>query len=225
MRGGQAPYDPINKVGLLPRDNSRMIDGAMTYVTTGTATFGGKRAVKGPSVNGLRAAAIQSGNGSGGYVAGFRDGPTVEEAKKARRDQRKAKEDRDWEMKQLLHKTKDDTSLGGQYLKMEATRKKNKAREAAAKEAFLEGAQGGSKEKRARVELESESEEEEKGDKDKKRTRPFSTTALRLIGYDPTSNGDTGREEDDLSKKKRVRRVGSMIRLLTILTSSMRLLS
>lgn len=145
-------------------------------------------------------------------MAGWRDGPTVLEAKKSRLDQKKAKEDRDWEMKQLLHKTKDDTSLGGQYLKMGANRKAAKAKEEEEKLAFLEGANvGGAKGKKKRSRRDSEeneeldAEEDEEGKKEKKRTKPFSTTALRLIGYDPTSNGDTGREEDADSKKKRVR--------------------
>ena len=119
-------------------------------------------------------------------------------------------------MKQLLHKTKDDTSLGGQYLKMGASRKAAQAK--ADEEKFLAGAAGvavGKGKKRARKESEENEEVEEaeegKKEKEKKRTKPFSTSALRLIGYDPTSNGDTGREEDAASKKKRVRSISPFV--------------
>lgn len=37
MRGGRpAPYDPVNKTGLLPRDGRRQVDGVSTYVVKGS---------------------------------------------------------------------------------------------------------------------------------------------------------------------------------------------
>lgn len=172
----------------------------MTYVTAGNAIAPKKL----QSVNGLRAAAIQSGNGSGGYVQGFRDGPTVDEARKAQKDQRDAKLNRELEMKNLLKGMKADNSAGGTYLKLQATQKKERARKEAKELDYELDRSLRKSSKRMIKEVESEESEEEEMALATKRSKPFSTTALRLIGYDPTSNGEIGREEDELTKKKRV---------------------
>lgn len=104
-RGG-APYDPINKIGLLPRDNVSMIDGAKTYVVAAPRAQTGR---------GARIRAVPGVSGGGGYIPGVRDGPSVQQTKRDAKDLQMKKELRREERKNLLEK--DKGSIGSVYLR------------------------------------------------------------------------------------------------------------
>lgn len=221
--GAEAPCDRENKVGLLPRTNIRMVEGAITYVTAGSgslltnlsASSGKSKSSLG--AKGMRAAAFQSGNGSGGYIAGVRDGPTVKQAELDVKERRLGKELRQKELVELVGRDGGDT-LGGKYLRdAERAREeafareirrnsikskdkgKGKERLSAKEEAKLE------KERNARRKRGKSGSDESENEVEKKRRGPFGTTAVRLIGYDPSRQADQERpDEDDETRRQRV---------------------
>lgn len=208
QKGGKSNYNPDKKTGLLPDSRrAQVAEGLTTYVSAGTG--GGMRNGKHQVVTSaaLRAAAIQSGNGSGGFVRGVRDGPTAEKLEKERREKERMEKRRKEEVKALMGQDK-GRSVGGEYVELanKQRKEKEKAERKKREEEERAGVVAKGKKKR-KVQSESESSEEEEndenetGDKGKKKKRAFTTAAVRLIGYDPTNHKDA---EDEETKRLRV---------------------
>lgn len=204
-KGSQAPCDRENKKGLLPRDNISVYEGSKIYHNPGASTMtkGGGNSISisttvGIKSHELRAAAVQSGNGSGGYIQGVRDGPTVKDSRRAVKDKKLEKELRKEILEGIVKSDKGKT-VGGQYIlaaeKMKKSQVEKNGKEVVGKDK--------EKDKKKRKRGESESEEEE-DDETNKRRRPFTNSAVRLIGYDPTLTADSERDEDDETKRSRV---------------------
>lgn len=219
QRGGKSTYNPDKKTGLLP-DTKRMTmsaEGVATYVSAGTGggMRNGKVQVLAPHA--LRAAAIQSGNGSGGYIRGVREGPTVEQVNRDRAAKERDEKRRKKEVKLLMKQDK-GTSLGGEYVQLAAEKRKEEREKARAARELEDQriAAGGKvkkgvhkKRKAASVtsssseedDLDSTAAEEEAAEAPRRPKRAFSNAAVRLIGYDPTNHKDA---EDEESKRIRV---------------------
>lgn len=208
MPGSRKPsFDPATKTGLLPRTNISIMEGAKTYVVAGS----GSNVSRGAKVSSasMRAAAIQSGNGAGGFIHGVRDGPTVERAKKDVREARIAKERRIEEARELMERDK-GTSLGGRYVELADKKRREMEREFIKRNGGSVGEEEKEREKekrrrRSKGEKSASEEEEEEAVKEKKKRKTFTTAAVRLIGYDPTTKGPAERDEDDETKRSRVR--------------------
>lgn len=204
-------FNAQTKTGLLPSDHApRNIEGSTTYVVRGSGTIGaatnGRTTVIAPGR--LGAAALASGNGSGGYIPGLREGPTVQMARDQILKEKREREERRRREKEVMEQDEGKT-LGGEYiikarearLEQEARRLKEKERAKVAR-----GAKGGDRQQIQALVVEDKSKREvvveEEGDEDdgKRRKRAFNPAAVRLIGYDPTGGGD----EDKETKRRRV---------------------
>lgn len=201
LKGGAGRSTAPNydtKTGLLPDSRKPIMhEGSTTYVVRGSGKLVPSGRLTAVPAGRLGAAALASGNGSGGYIPGLREGPTVRMAKEQiEREKRERAERRQWE--QDVVDRDEGKTVGGEYVaaarkaRMEQEeRKKNGGRKV---DRELVVAAAGTKGKGKRRE---ESEEEDDG---VRRRRPFSSAAVRLIGYDPTGM----REEDKETKRRRV---------------------
>lgn len=182
-------FDAASKTGLLPRHNVSVLNDATTYVMAGTATSGR------PSKDLLRSAALQSGNGSGGYIQGIREGPTVREAQKAIEQEKKRKRATKKELQDLMQSDM-GRSLGGTYLESAVTRREEQEDEFRRKNGM-----GGRvvEKKKERV-----SDREEEVRLEEQRKKSFPVAAVRKIGYDPSHKGDAPRDDDDETRRTRV---------------------
>lgn len=169
-------FDPATKTGLLPDDRVRLLGGEMTYCVPAPRV--GKYI---HSSDARRAAAIESGNGSGGYIAHIRDGPTVAEAEKKLRDElegsKRGKKDRD-----DLLALDEGTTIGGAYLL--AKRKRERANDSPSSD--------------------SDASSDTSDQNNRKRKKAFSGGDIAKIGFDPTAAGSRTRDESPRSRKKRV---------------------
>lgn len=216
-------YDPVNKKGLLPRDNVRVVEGAKVYAPNATLSNGrssGKTFVT--SASDLLRASTYSASGTQGYVAGVRDGPEANLLKEERAKRAKDKKRSEKELKALI---KDDKgkSVGGEYVaaaaavrkkleegKAEAKAEKERAKDKGLKRKKLQGRKGPPSASSGSSDDGSDSEQEEGEDDHKsKKKRPFSVAAVRLIGFDPTNHREP---DDDAAKKQKVRHDSLAIR-------------
>jgi minichromosome maintenance protein 10 len=148
-----------------------------------------------PSRDLLRSAALQSGNGSGGYIPGIREGPTVREAERAIEQEKKKKRATKKELQDLM-KSDMGRSVGGTYLESAITRREEQEDEFRRK--------NGMKGKVVEKKKERVRDREEEGRREEMRKRSFPVTAVRLIGYDPSLAGDGPRDDDDETRRTRV---------------------
>lgn len=227
--GSQAPCDRVNKIGLLPRNNVSMVDGAQVYVTAGSGTMfkGGPSQSRSNSSNSrsasasLGAAALQSGNGSGGYIQGWRDGPTVKDSKREVKERSLAKALRKQELAELVNADKGRT-IGGQYMLMAEKARKEKERVGKGGEGDKVIEERERKERRKQRERkggEEDDEDEEMEEDEVKKRKPFGNAAVRLIGYDPTHTADSERDEDEDTRRRRVSLFPSLLFSVLFLTS------
>jgi hypothetical protein len=145
---------------------------------------------------------LPTSRGSGGFIPGVRDGPIVSEEK---RKKEREKLDRERGRRELKELGKRDmgNSIGGEYLRLarlkdkekrkrqrEADEKTNKNRDKKRKQDDNSSRSSGSND--------SESEGEAGTSQPRERRRIFSSQAVRMIGYNPTTRpGDVRDEKDD----------------------------
>lgn len=196
-----------------------MQEGAKTYVVSSYLPASGPSSRSGPArggsvltAAGLRPASILHTSGSARYIPGVQDGLTVRQHEKDRKEREMQNAIRKEAEQELMKKDLGKT-LGGQYLELAAKARKAKAK-ADEKEEHDEREKAREKAKRRKrtkgddgkpAERSSDSDDDAEDPDGKRRKKPFSTSAVRLIGYDPTRQGDTGIEEDEASRLKRVR--------------------
>ncbi|SCV73228.1 BQ2448_7153 [Microbotryum intermedium] len=204
-------YDPVRKIGLLPRDNTSLNDGVKTYVTRSGSSKqfidNNPGRIKSVTASELRHAAITSGNGSGGYVQGIRDGPTLADLEKSRARKRKEQETTERELQFLLQQDQGKT-LGGRYLARRTV------------QADSTSNSNGHDQLKARTEPKSKdptskdlSEAAHGEPPVATERRAFSTHAVRLIGYDPTKVGDEDEEIGDASVAEKARELEEILAL------------
>lgn len=212
-----APSSSSKKPLALP-ESSVMVQGHNTYIAGGSKGFtsGGTRA-KTSDLSALTAGGIglPTSRGSGGFIAGVRDGPVVSEEKKKKEREKLDRERGRRELKEL-GRTDKGQSLGGEYLRLAREQEKErKKREREKEQKELEKKAGGktktkielAKQKAQESSDESNSEDDEDDEQQKKeRRKVFSSEAVRMIGYNPTLRpGDLRDEkEDDETLKQRV---------------------
>jgi len=196
LRGKAAGPNYATKTGLIDDPNKprpKVVEGTTTYVNKGRKVL---PAMGGLTRGGLGAAALASGNGSGGYIPGLREGPTVRMAREQLAKEKKERTDRRrWE--EEVVKRDEGKTVGGEYVEaaMRARREKE-----AGKKGTGAGAGDKGKGKGRSKEVALESDDGDQGGDGVRRKRPFSSAAVRLIGYDPTGM----REEDSETKRNRV---------------------
>ncbi|SCZ94496.1 BZ3500_MvSof-1268-A1-R1_Chr12-2g03938 [Microbotryum saponariae] len=203
-------YDPMRKIGLLPRDNTSLNDGLKTYVTRSRSSKqfvdNNPGRIKAVIASELRHAAITSGNGSGGYVQGIRDGPTLADLEKSRASKRKEQQTAERELKVLLQHDQGKT-LGGQYL----------ARRTVPAEASLNAngqVDNSTVEPKPKKSTSKSLGEEAFGPPAAPaERRAFSTHAVHLIGYDPTKAGDEDEGVGDASRGEKARQLEKIMAL------------
>lgn len=210
LRTKSAAPNYATKTGLLPdplKPRPKMVEGATTYVNKGRKVI---PPLGGLTRGGMGAAALASGNGSGGYIPGLREGPTVTSAREQLvKERREREERRRWEEEVVKHDK--GKTVGGEYVEaaMRARREKEKGRKAGKVDEGEKGKGKGKARARAR-EAEGESGEEGEGADEAQRKRPFSSAAVRLIGYDPT--GKTNEDADTKRTRVSDRPLASRIR-------------
>jgi hypothetical protein len=103
-RGAPAGFDPVNKTGLLPRDNRAMVMGSATYVV------GGSKAGFRPAAKGFPSLSGRYNDALGGYAA-----PDVKKEKQEKRKRAAQKEAEEANLVAILQRD-DNKSVGAKYL-------------------------------------------------------------------------------------------------------------
>ena len=175
------PYDPVNKIGLLPRNNTSVQEGSKTYVVSGgpPAGAGGARST-GAGAGGYRLAVAGAPRPTGGvYRPGGNDPNGTTNSKTLDPAELKAKRAREKEQLKELFEKEGGKSVGAKYLYTNG-----KAPALTSATSASSGMDG---------EEDSASQSELDGDRaDGKSTkiprkRVFGIESLRKIGYDPTA--------------------------------------
>ncbi|KAK4691692.1 hypothetical protein P7C70_g9293, partial [Phenoliferia sp. Uapishka_3] len=219
---GEPSYDPINKIGLLPRNPTVKMQGdSLTYVisssvpsTTFPSGGGGGRPRGGKIFTATTNASslLHLNTGGSRYIAGIQDGVSVTQYEMDKAQSRAQAVIRKEVERGLMEKDLGKT-LGGQYLEMARVARKKKEREEEKEGEQEENNDGRKKWTKGNdmARLESTSEEVEgSGEGGMRRKKTFSTSAVRLIGYDPTKQGETGIEEDEAGRLKRLEVIDSL---------------
>ncbi|GAA5903976.1 hypothetical protein JCM5296_002471 [Sporobolomyces johnsonii] len=196
------------------QSGAKVVEGHTTYVTSGSKHFSSAPgAAHGTGTSSLsRAAAYSLGlptsRGSGGFIAGLREGPVVSEEKKKREREAEDRKKTKRELRELAG-VDGGRSVGGEYLRVAQEREKE--RRERERERGKEGEGEGEKEKRKRRKNKAEEEEEDDddagtADEDRKeRRKVFSSEAVRLIGFNPALRpGEIKKDEDEETVKHRL---------------------
>ncbi|GAA6060804.1 hypothetical protein JCM10212_000577 [Sporobolomyces blumeae] len=213
-----------------PSTTNVMLAGHATYVSGGSrlsGASGGTRAtaqaldaLSGGGGGGL---GLPVSRGSGGFIAGVREGPVVSEEKKKRERERLDRERGRRELREL-GKSDGGKSLGGEYLRLaRELDKEKKKREREREERERDKAERGKAKKKRKIEGDAneerrkdkgkgkdatDSSDEDLGDGEQRRRersaaemerrKVFSSEAVRLIGYNPTLRpGDHKNDKED----------------------------
>ena len=201
-------FNPATKTGLLP-DMKRKItmtaEGVATYVSAGTGgsmrSRNGRVQVLAP--NALRAAAIQSGNGGGGYIRGVREGPTVEAVQRDRVRKQEEERRRKREVKELM-RSDGGKSVGGEYVALAAQRRKEEKEKEKEKEKRSKERDDGQKEARVREKREGKGEKRQR----KRKSKAESSSSSSEEGEEGQDGDDDDGDDDGSahrSKKKKMK--------------------
>ncbi|KAK4049995.1 hypothetical protein OIV83_003819 [Microbotryomycetes sp. JL201] len=192
--------DPVRKTGLLPdKRKPRVVDGAETYMTTsnGALASSSKMNIHDQSRGNTRHVLASDR----GFVRGVSDGvPQSELLRQNKLAERKKKED-DLQLRQILSKDMGE-SAGAQYLKkLKASKDATETFEASESDGQQEEFKG-SRKRGGTLKDDIDSDASGSGTDTKKqdRKRPFGSTAVRLIGFDPTNQR---MDEDEVAKRQR----------------------
>lgn len=192
--GYSQPYDPVNKIGLLPRNNTSVQEGTKTYVVSGSAPGAAAARNLGIGNGGYRIATSGPPRPvASAYRPGVNDSSGSAHSKTLDPAELKAKRAREEKRLRRLLEMEGGKSVGAKYLNTNG--KAPRTTSTASASSGVDGEDSASQ-----SELDGD-----RADNTDKRTkkRVFGVESLRRIGYDPTAM------PMQLDSKQQKRKVGT----------------